>query len=51
MKMLIEGKLIDKNEKIAVKNPFNNEIIDYVPSGDTDDVKKLFLPRLKQRSP
>ncbi|CDG65673.1 MAG: lactaldehyde dehydrogenase [Methanobacterium sp.] len=40
MKMLIEGKLIDKKEKIAVKNPFNNEIIDYVPSGDVEDVKK-----------
>jgi len=38
--MLIEGKLIDKKEKIAVKNPFNNEIIDYVPSGDVEDVKK-----------
>jgi len=47
MKMLIEGKLIDKNEKIAVENPFNNEIIDYVPSGDAEDVKKAISAAAK----
>jgi lactaldehyde dehydrogenase len=47
MKMLIEGKLIDKNEKIAVKNPFNNEIIDYVPSGDAEDAKKAISAAAK----
>ncbi len=47
MKMLIEGKLIDKNKKIAVKNPFNNEIIDYVPSGDAEDAKKAISAATK----
>ncbi|BDZ69514.1 lactaldehyde dehydrogenase [Methanobacterium petrolearium] len=39
MKMLINGKLIDKDEKIAVLNPFNNEIVDHVPQGNREDVK------------
>jgi len=40
MKMLINGKWIDKDEKIEVKNPFNGEVIDTVPAGTPEDVKK-----------
>ncbi len=40
MKMLIDGQWIDKEEKIEVKNPFNGEVIDTVPKGTTEDVKK-----------
>jgi len=40
MKMHINGKWIDKDEKIEVKNPFNGEIIDTVPAGTPEDVKK-----------
>lgn len=39
MQMLINGKLIDKEEKIAVINPFNNKIVDHVPRGDIADAK------------
>lgn len=31
MNMLINGKLIDKDDKVAVINPFNNETVDEVP--------------------
>jgi lactaldehyde dehydrogenase len=43
MKMLINGDLVDKNDKIPVINPFNNEILDYVPSGDNKDVKNAII--------
>lgn len=40
MKMLINGESIDKDEKIEVKNPANNLIIDKVPLGSREDAKK-----------
>ena len=40
MQMLINGEFIDSKEKIDVLNPFNNEIIDHVPAGTPEDVKK-----------
>ncbi|MBC8526017.1 MAG: aldehyde dehydrogenase family protein [Candidatus Cloacimonetes bacterium] len=40
MKMLIGGEWVDKEEKIEVKNPFNEEVIDTVPRGTKEDVKK-----------
>ena len=39
MEMLINGKLIDKRDKIKVVNPANNEIVDTVPSGSLEDIK------------
>ncbi|MCK4528918.1 aldehyde dehydrogenase family protein [candidate division WOR-3 bacterium] len=42
MKMIIGGQWIDKNEKIEVKNPQDDSIIDTVPTADKDDVKKAF---------
>ena len=39
MEMLINGNLIDKEEKIDVINPANNQIVDTVPSGSVEDVK------------
>lgn len=39
MEMVINGKLVDKEEKIDVINPANNEIVDTVPSGTQKDVK------------
>ncbi len=38
MKMLIGKNWVDKDEKIEVLNPYNNDLIDTVPSGDNDDV-------------
>jgi len=40
--MLIGENWIDKDEKIDVRNPFNDELIDTIPSGDVADVKAAF---------
>lgn len=42
MRMLIGEKWIDKDEKIEVRNPFNNELVDTVPSGDKEDVEAAY---------
>ncbi|MGB9979719.1 lactaldehyde dehydrogenase [Methanobacterium sp.] len=39
MDMLINGKLIEKTDKIEVRNPFNNKVIDTVPQGNHEDVQ------------
>ena len=39
MKMLIAGKWVDKKEKIEVRDPFDNSLVDTVPSGDAADIK------------
>jgi glyceraldehyde-3-phosphate dehydrogenase (NADP+) len=39
MRMLIGEKWVDKDEKIEVRNPYNNELIDTVPAGDKEDVE------------
>lgn len=39
MKMLIGGKWVDRDEKIEVRNPYNNELVDTVPSGTCEDMK------------
>ena len=40
MKMLIGDEWVNRKEKIEVKNPFNEEVIDTVPKGTKEDVKK-----------
>jgi len=40
MKMLIHGKWVDKPEKINVVNPYDGNVLDTVPAGTVDDVKK-----------
>ena len=49
MNMLINGKLIDKDDKVAVINPFNNETVDEVPLADAEDVKKAILAASQAR--
>jgi NAD-dependent aldehyde dehydrogenases len=39
MDMLINGKLMDKPEKIKIRNPFNNKVIDTVPQGNREDIQ------------
>lgn len=39
MEMLINGNLIDKDNKIDIINPANNQIVDTVPAGSLDDMK------------
>lgn len=40
--MLIGENWIDKDEKIEVRNPYNDDLVDTVPSGDNEDVKAAF---------
>jgi len=39
MKMLLAGDWVDRGEKIDVRDPFDNSLIDTVPSADHDDVE------------
>jgi len=39
VKMIINGNLVDSDEKIEVINPVNSEVIDTVPSGTIKDAK------------
>ncbi|GAB4314418.1 MAG: aldehyde dehydrogenase family protein [Methanobacteriaceae archaeon] len=43
MKMLINGELRDKKEKIEVINPYNNKLIDKVPEGSNEDVMDAII--------
>ncbi len=40
MKMIIGGQWIDKEEKIDVRNPYDNSLVDTVPRGTAEDVKQ-----------
>lgn len=40
MKMLIAGEWVDKSEKIEVRDPFDNSLIDTVPRATQSDVEK-----------
>jgi glyceraldehyde-3-phosphate dehydrogenase (NADP+) len=39
MKMLIDGQWVDRDDKIEVTDPFDNSVIDTVPSASLDDVE------------
>ena len=39
MKMLIHGEWVDREEKIEVRNPYDGEVIDTVPSATAEDMK------------
>ena len=40
MKIFLAGQWVDRSNKIEVRNPFDNAIIDTVPKADADDVEK-----------
>ncbi len=40
MKMLLEGKWVDKSERIDVIDPFDGSVIDTVPRASVEDAKK-----------
>ncbi len=40
MKIFLGGNWVDKPNKIEVRNPFDNSIIDHVPKADGGDVEK-----------
>ncbi len=39
MKMFVRGEWIDRDQRIDVRNPFNDEVIDTVPVATPDDVE------------
>ena len=39
MKMLIGDRWVDKEEKIEVRNPYDDSLVDTVPAGGVEDVK------------
>jgi lactaldehyde dehydrogenase len=43
MEMLINGSLIDTDEKIYVKNPATGKIVDTVPQGSREDAKNAIM--------
>ncbi len=47
MKMIIGGQWIDKEEKIDVRNPYDNSLIDTVPRGTAEDVKQAIETAVK----
>ena len=49
MKMLINGSLLDKEDKLDVRNPYDNSIIDAVPRGNiqTLNMHSICLPYKK----
>ena len=49
MDMLINGKLIEKPEKLEIRNPFNNKVIDTVPQGNPEDVQKALIAANKTK--
>jgi len=42
MRMLIGDQWVDKEEKIEVCNPYDNQPIDTVPSGDIEDIEAAY---------
>lgn len=43
MEMLINGELIGYDAKINVLNPFNNDVVDTVPDGNLEHIKKAII--------
>jgi len=39
MNMLIDGKWVDRDEKIEVKNPYDDSLVDTVPAASAEDMK------------
>ena len=49
MEMVIDGNLIDKKHKINIINPANNKIVDTVPLGSIEDIKKAIVAANKAK--
>jgi glyceraldehyde-3-phosphate dehydrogenase (NADP+) len=47
MKMLLEGKWVDRGKKIDVQNPYDGSVIDTVPAGTAEDVDKAVAAAVK----
>jgi glyceraldehyde-3-phosphate dehydrogenase (NADP+) len=47
MKMLLDGQWVDRDETIDVNDPFDNSVIDTIPSAGKEDVKIAFKAAAK----
>ncbi len=47
MKMLLNGQWVDREEKIEVTDPYDNSVIDTVPSASLDDVETALASAVK----
>lgn len=47
MKMLLNGQWVDRDDKIYVCDPFDNSVIDTIPSGNADDVELALASAVK----
>jgi glyceraldehyde-3-phosphate dehydrogenase (NADP+) len=43
MKIFLAGNWVDKPNKIEVRNPFDNSVIDTVPRADGGDLEKALV--------
>ena len=50
MKMLLAGEWVDRTETIDVRDPFDNSLIDTVPSADHDDVETALAAAFSARA-
>jgi len=50
MKMLLAGEWVDRAETIDVRDPFDNSLIDTVPSADHDDVETALAAAFAARA-
>lgn len=47
MKMLLDGKWVDRDKKIEVTDPFDNSVIDTIPSASAEDVELALASAVK----
>jgi acyl-CoA reductase-like NAD-dependent aldehyde dehydrogenase len=47
MKFYLAGQWVDRDEKIQVYNPFNQEVVDTVPKATPDDVEAALAAAAK----
>lgn len=47
MKMIVAGKLIDRNEKIEVRYPYNGSLLDTVPIATNEDIEQALDAAVK----
>ena len=47
MKMLLDGKWVDREDRIDVKDPYDNSVVDTVPNSSSEDVETAYQAAVK----
>jgi glyceraldehyde-3-phosphate dehydrogenase (NADP+) len=47
MRMLVGGRWKDKPQRMAIRNPFDNSLVDEVPAGDAEDVEEALATAVR----